>query len=178
MLCSRVTLSSRSHENFISHRNTGNRFSRRTEKISATRRNLRSVRLWLFPRRRANVVAGIGDPGEANRTRAPHQRCRLQRHAVIPSNSRCQGTSNDIARVPSAATASRVPRGAMNDGSNPSLSADLSRRRRSSSVHRTVSAVGRVPNRRRSIGHSDSGVASPIRAASRNACRRRGEKCL
>ena len=161
MLCSRVTLSSRSHENFISHRNTGNRFSRRTEKISATRRSLQLARRCSFRRtvsqgRTSQRTAEIGAPrkesdARTHRTpkalraksigpaalfrdsfrsaRASSRRFHPQPIQLIPSNSRCQGTSNDIARVPSAATASRVPRGAMNDGSNPSLSADLSRRR-------------------------------------------------
>src|SRR5205814_9484782 len=67
MLCGRVTLSSRSHDNFISHRNTGNRFSRRTKKISATRRSLQLARRCSFRRsvsqgRTSQRTAEIGAP--------------------------------------------------------------------------------------------------------------------
>src|SRR4030095_5712898 len=86
-----------------------------------------------------------------------------------PSNSRCHGTSNAGARVPSAAIASSVPRGAMNEGSSPSSSADLLRRRRSSSARWTVSVVGRLPERRRETGHTDSDARNAACAASRNA---------
>jgi hypothetical protein len=51
----------------------------------------------------------------------------FHRAESIPINSRCQGTSNAVARAESAAIASRAPRDAMKDRSNPSCSAALSR---------------------------------------------------
>jgi hypothetical protein len=97
---------------------------------------------------------------------------------AIPINSRCQGTSNAIARVGSAAIASSAPRDAMKDRSYPCCPADLSRRSRNSSARRRISVVGREPERRRITGHSDCGDCNAILAASRNVCRRRAEKCL
>src|ERR1700758_3263204 len=47
---------------------------------------------------------------------------------LIPSNWRCHGTSNAVARAGSAAIASSALRDATNDDSNPSCPADLSRR--------------------------------------------------
>src|SRR6266536_3357545 len=44
MLCDRATRSSPFRENFINRPSIGKRFSRQTEKISATRKSLRSVR--------------------------------------------------------------------------------------------------------------------------------------
>jgi hypothetical protein len=51
----------------------------------------------------------------------------FHRTESIPINSRCQGTSKDAARAGSAAIASRAPRDATKDRSNPSCSAALSR---------------------------------------------------
>src|SRR6266567_8490008 len=102
----------------------------------------------------------------------------LRNYPEPASNSRCHGTSKVVARVWSAAITPSVLRGAIKDGSKSSSIAARSRRRRNSSVRAIISALGRVPERRRETGHSDSRDSNALCAAARNAWRRREEKCL
>ena len=71
----------------------------------------------------------------ALRVRArPRAAFSFHRTESIPINSRCQGTSKAVDRSGSAAIASRAPREAMKDRSNPRSSAALSRRSRNCSA--------------------------------------------
>lgn len=72
-LCGRATRSSPSHENFINRRNVGKRFSRQTEKISATRKSLPSVRPWLFPSKLFSTSARL--PGTTLRVNGAARNC-------------------------------------------------------------------------------------------------------
>jgi len=96
----------------------------------------------------------------------------------IPSSCCCQDTRKVLARDSSAAMLSSAPCEPIKLGSRLCFFAARSRRCFNSCALRTIPRLGRTPERRRMTGQSLSGKLSASCAASRNARRRRAEKCL
>src|SRR5438552_733008 len=88
MLCGQAILSFPFRENFINRRSVGKRFSRQTEKISATRKSLRPVRRWLFRRPRWLRSAKIFLPANHANRRESRQGFAKIEQKLLSSHSR------------------------------------------------------------------------------------------